>query len=475
MLSPGFIKIAEELDISVSKLAKTTGYMILTMGLSLLLISPFAKIYGRRPIYIFAIIMLVISSIIGGAAKNFHDFQSSRIIGAFGLAPFEFLVQSTIGDLYFVHERATRIAFWNLCLLCGINAGSVIAGYVIQNLSWQWCFWFCSIFYGVLMFLIIFLVPETCFNREKSVVVRPMAEAVKNHETKDGSTMAVMHLETQHHRIRDASNNDVEQMTTNSPNNVNPPRMSYRRSLSVYSGRYSNASMLKVIVRPAILFWYPAVFCLFIIFGVMLTFSVLYSNIIGVVFVAPPYNFSTSQAGLTGISPLVMVLIGEIVSGPLNDSICLYLTRRNKGIYEPEFRLVLMLVVVILGTVGLFGFGATIHYQTHWSGPVLTYGLFNMALAFASTCLFGYVLDCYPELSSEAFVALNMRNILAFGISYVIEDWLASSGALKVFETVGGVFLGTCAFAVPLWIFGKKVRRYIARNEWLTKFMSDYD
>ena len=93
-----------------------------------------------------------------------------------------------------------------------------------------------------------------------------------------------------------------------------------------------------------------------------------------------------------------------------------------------------MVVVVILGVVGFYGFGATVHYQTHWFGPVATYGLANMALAFASTCVFGYVLvstnsirhckrllitnaqDCYPRLAEEAFVAINTRNLLTFGL-----------------------------------------------------------
>lgn len=39
-----------------------------------------------------------------------------------------------------------------------------------------------------------------------------------------------------------------------------------------------------------------------------------------------------------------------------------------------------------------------------------------MALAFASTCVFGYVLDCYPKLAEEAFVAINARNLLTFGL-----------------------------------------------------------
>ena len=112
----------------------------------------------------------------------------------------------------------------------------------------------------------------------------------------------------------------------------------------------------------------------------------------GVLFTAPPYNFSVGQAGLVSVCPFILCIIGEVIVGPLNDYICIKMARRNHGVYEPEFRLVLMSVVVVLGTVGFFGFGATVHYQTHWSGPVLTYGLANMALAFASTCVFGYVL-----------------------------------------------------------------------------------
>lgn len=42
-----------------------------------------------------------------------------------------------------------------------------------------------------------------------------------------------------------------------------------------------------------------------------------------------------------------------------------------------------------------------------------------MSLAFASTCVFGYVIDSYPRLNEEAFVAINARNLLTFGLTYV--------------------------------------------------------
>lgn len=167
---------------------------------------------------------------------------------------------------------------------------------------------------------------------------------------------------------------------------------SFVRSLALYTGRYSDAKVWRIFARPIVMFFYPAVLWGFLIYGTTLTWIVVFSVVNGVLFLAPPYNFTVGQAGLTSLSPFVLCIIGEAISGPLNDWICVKMAKANKGIYEPEFRLVTMVIAVILGTVGFYGFGATVHYQTHWAGPVLTYGLANMSLAFASTCVFGYVL-----------------------------------------------------------------------------------
>lgn len=222
----------------------------------------------------------------------------------------------------------------------------------------------------------------------------------------------------------------------------------------------------------------------------LISLSSVFSVVNGVLFTEPPYNFTVGQAGLVSVSPFILCIIGEAISGPLNDWICLKLAHRNHGVYEPEFRLVLMVVVVILGTVGFYGFGATVHYQTHWTGPVLTFGFANMCLAFGSTCVFGYVLvrllmgsvlrsaltfrqDCYPKLAEEAFVAINARNFLTFGLTYFVNNWLEKDGPLEVFNVLGSCFLGVCLLTIPLWIFGKKIRSWVARNKFLDDFMRD--
>lgn len=132
MLSPGFVQIASELNISVPTLGQSTAWLILTIGLSLFLANPLAKVWGRRPVFIVAIIIMFIGSVWGAFSKNYNSFLASRIVSGLGMAPYEVLVQCTIGDLYFVHQRATRIAVWNLFLLCGISGGSLISGYIIQ-------------------------------------------------------------------------------------------------------------------------------------------------------------------------------------------------------------------------------------------------------------------------------------------------------------------------------------------------------
>lgn len=182
---------------------------------------------------------------------------------------------------------------------------------------------------------------------------------------------------------------------------VTEQRASYASSLRLWKGSFTPTPMWKIFLRPLVIFWYPAVFWAFLLYGATLTWIVVFSVVNATIFTAPPYNFSVSQTGLISLSPFVLSIIGELISGPLNDYVCLWLAKKNRGIYEPEFRLPTIILPMIIGIAGFYGFGATIHYQTHWSGPVLCFGLANMSLAIGNACVFGYVIDAHKELSEE--------------------------------------------------------------------------
>lgn len=325
------------------------------------------------------------------------------------------------------------------------------------------------------MFLVFFFVPETAYNRAPIEQLLDTTHITRSEKHGDVST--------------EEKSNSVDQQSTEK-------KQTYLRSLRFISGKYSTAPFWKILVRPVVMFWYPAVLWAFLIYGTTFTWIVVFSVVNASIFTAPPYNFSVSQTGLISLSPFVMTIVGELIAGPLNDYICLFLAKRNHGIYEPEFRLVLMVPVFLLGITGFFGFGAAVHYQTHWSGPVLTFGLANMSMAFANGCVFGYVIDSYEDLSEEgnhglptpsdltsrvgkmlidylAFVAINARNLLTFGLTYFVNNWLERDGMLAVFNVLGSCFIGVCVLTLPLWVFGKRLRGVIARNEELGRFMRD--
>ena len=47
----------------------------------------------------------------GASGHNYRSLLWARIFQGIGLAPFEALVNASVGDLYFVHESGKRMAF----------------------------------------------------------------------------------------------------------------------------------------------------------------------------------------------------------------------------------------------------------------------------------------------------------------------------------------------------------------------------
>src|SRR5579859_6991790 len=90
------------------------------------------------------------------------------------------------------------------------------------------------------------------------------------------------------------------------------------------------------------------------------------------------------------------------------------MTKRNNGVYEPEFRLVLMLPAVILGSIGYFGFGWSIEEGDPWIVPVILYGLVGIGGVFLAIPVYTYVVDSHRALAPEAFVTVLSCDLLPF-------------------------------------------------------------
>ena len=82
-------------------------------------------------------------------------------------------------------------------------------------------------------------------------------------------------------------------------------------------------------------------------------------------FATPSYNFSPKTIGFFNFALLIGALIELLTAGPMSDWVSMELTRRNKGIREPEMRLPAMVPYILIMMVGdiVVAFG----YQQHWN------------------------------------------------------------------------------------------------------------
>lgn len=155
----------------------------------------------------------------------------------------------------------------------------------------------------------------------------------------------------------------------------------------------------------------PQVLFSFFAYGLTTSWLVVVGSVLAQTFTAPPYNFSISSVGLVSIAALVGAIIGAVISGPIADHITKAMSRRNNGVYEPELRLILVFITLIIGGMSFFGFGWSLQVQDPWIGPVVFYGLQYFGVGFMSIVVYGYLTDCHRDKAPEAFAAINLRNI----------------------------------------------------------------
>jgi hypothetical protein len=73
------------------------------------------------------------------------------------------------------------------------------------------------------------------------------------------------------------------------------------------------------------------------------------------------------------------------------------------------------------------------------------------------------VIDSYYPVAFEALLLVNgLKNIFAFGFSYGVVPWITRSGFQGAFGEMIAVQTGVMLFAVPLFLYGKKLRHISA-------------
>lgn len=92
------------LERDFTQTALLTGWHLCGVGVAGFLFVASARVWGKRHLYLLGTFLIIVSSAWGGAGGlNYKSLVWARIMQGVGLAPFEALVNASVGDLYFVH------------------------------------------------------------------------------------------------------------------------------------------------------------------------------------------------------------------------------------------------------------------------------------------------------------------------------------------------------------------------------------
>ena len=192
--------------------------------------------------------------------------------------------------------------------------------------------------------------------------------------------------------------------------------------------------LFRMMIRPLLFFSLPSVVYAGFSYGSNLIWFNVLNGTASLILSGSPYNFSSSMVGLAYASPLIGVVCGSFYSGVIGDKIVLWLSRRNAGVLEPEYRLWLFSasLVLIPGSLLLWGIGAAHH--VHWFGLVFAMGVIAASNSIGVQLSVSYCIDSYKDLSGEAMVTvIIIRNTMSFAMGYGITPWVTNMGYQNAF------------------------------------------
>ncbi|KAF3768478.1 MFS general substrate transporter [Cryphonectria parasitica EP155] len=247
---------------------------------------------------------------------------------------------------------------------------------------------------------------------------------------------------------------------------------SFVQQLRPWHGRLNRDKWLKVAVRPFILYTYPAVLWSSAIYSCSIGWLIVISESVTVIFREDYYKFNALQTGLIYISPFLGGVLGTAVAGKVSDIVVKAMTRRNGGLYEPEFRLVMAAPIAATTIIGLMGYGWSAQLEDAWIVPTVFLGIVSFGCSLGSTTAITFCVDSYRQYAGEALVTLNFSKNIFHGLvfSFFVTGWIEDDGAKSVFIWIGVIQLIVLVFTIPMFVFGKRARMWTVRKNFMEKF-----
>ncbi|KAF9445589.1 MFS general substrate transporter [Macrolepiota fuliginosa MF-IS2] len=399
----------------------TSNWSIFLLGWGGIFAVMIIRRYGRLPV-LFWSQLLAVSFLVGCTfAPNLKTFTSMRCLTAvFATAP-QVAGLYVVTDLFPFHLQARKLNIWTMGFIISPFLSPFAFGFLVARTTWRWAYGIGCLYGLVVVLIVIFFGEETMYDR----TVKPIPEPT-----------------TTGFRYR------VETLFGITGWKMAKYRISWTES----------------ILSPLNVVWRPHLLSVLVFEAMVFGFSIGI-NVTNVVFLGTPvaergYGFSQfAIAGGYG-TPIISVLIGEVVGRYLNDWIMNTSIRRNSGVFEAESRLWACYVAMPLYLCGFLTLGAAIQKHLSVGALIMGWGIAELATMINTVAVYAYGNDCFPKHQGEISALINLaRTLGGFAVAYFQVPWALKNGAIQTFGCEAAIVIGLFFLVVPIiQLKGRKLR-----------------
>jgi MFS family permease len=170
---PAITTIADSLGVSNNKINLTVTTYTIVQGLAPMMIAGFSDNVGRRPAYMICFTIYLAANLGLGLQNQYIALLLIRMLQSGGSSGTIALAQGVTGDVVTSSERGAYIAFASVSSILGPSLSPILGGVLSQYLGWHSVFWFLLILAGCFCVPLFLFLPETCRKVVGSGMVPP--------------------------------------------------------------------------------------------------------------------------------------------------------------------------------------------------------------------------------------------------------------------------------------------------------------
>ncbi|KAK4236139.1 major facilitator superfamily transporter [Achaetomium macrosporum] len=352
MLAPSLHAIARDFGTAEAETQIFLSIFILAFAFGPMVLSPFAKVFGRRPVWMLSSCFYILWNTVAGFSRTPGLMIASRVLSCIGASAEFAVTQPVLSDCWIPDERGKSYAIATFIPLLGPAIGPIIGGAVTQSIGWRWTFWILSIYDATLVIIGIFILSETY---EPILVSRQASKLRKG---------------------------------TGKPYFTDADRES--KGLAVKLSRSLTRPLRLLLTQPIL--QVVAIFLAYnvgMLYIVLSTFATLWIQ---------RYAQTESQSGFHYIALVIGYTIAAQVGGKVMD-----------------LPVPLMVPGAVLIPLGLLYYGWTAERHTHWIVPDIGIGIFGCGIILNTQAMQAYVIEAFRKYVASASAAAQfLRSIAGF-------------------------------------------------------------